>query len=391
MRVLISCTPGLGHFHPVVPLAEALRFAGHEVMFATSASFIPTVEEAGFPAFPVGPDWVETHADDVLPGFLSATADEHSRLFARIAARGTVDDLLGVIDAWQPDAVVRTPTEFAAWLAAERSGRPHVVVGFMVPLPRELVTVWAGDELRALLESAGAAPDPALERVFGDLYLDFMPPVLLPPDWPVPAARQIVRPSIAQGRTRIPPPWLADYERPIVVVTFGTIFNRRPELWARTVEAVADLPVDVVATYGRGRPVPDVGPVPTNVRFEPYVDLAAVLSSCAAVVTHGGYGTVVAALLHGVPLCCIPLTADHPVNAFAVEQSGAGVSCTTGFLESFPIGVTDPALLTAGAVRDALTALLDDPSYRRRAQEVGSTIEGLPPLDVAVERIAALT
>ena len=193
-----------------------------------------------------------------------------------------------------------------------------------------------------------------------------MPPVLLPPDWPVPAARQIVRPSIAQGRTRTPPPWLADYERPIVVVTFGTIFNHRPELWARTVEAVADLPVDVVATYGRGRPVPDVGPVPANVRFEPYVDLAAVLPSCAAVVTHGGYGTVVAALLHGVPLCCIPLTADHPVNTFAVEQSGAGVSCTTGFLERFPIGVTDPALLTAGAVRDTLTVLLDDPSYRSR-------------------------
>ena len=391
MRFLVSCTPGLGHLHPVVPVAEALRSAGHDVAFASSASFEPSIEELGFDAYPVGPDWLETHADDVLPGFLSTTPDEHTRLFAEIAGRGTVDDLAGLIDAWQPHVVVRTPMEFAAWPAAERSGRPHAVVGFMVPLPRELVAVWAGDDLRVLLERAGADPDPALERVFGDLYLDLMPPVLLPPDWRLPAVRQIVRPAIAKARTRTPPPWFAAYERPIVLVTFGTIFNHRPELWSRTVEAVADLPVDVVATYGRGRPVPDVGPVPANVRFEPYLDLAALLPRCAAVVTHGGYGTVVAALLHGVPLCCIPVTADNPVNAYAVEQANAGIACTTRMVEGFAFGVADPAALSADAVRAALTTLLDEPSYRRRAQELGRTIHGLPNVDVAVDRLVALT
>jgi UDP:flavonoid glycosyltransferase YjiC (YdhE family) len=390
MRVLVSCTPGLGHLHPVVPLAEALRAAGHDVAFATSASFVPTIEELGFPAFPVGPDWVETHADDVLPGFLSTTPDQHIRLFADISARGTTDDLAAVIDAWHPHVVVRTPVEYAAWPAAERTGRPHVVVGFMVPLPRELVALWAGDELRALLEGADAEPDPALARLWGDLYVDLMPPALLPPDWPLPEVHQVVRPSIAAARTRTPPAWLGDYERPVVLVTFGTIFNHRPELWARTAEAVADLPVDVVATYGHGRPVPDVGPVPSNLRFEAYVDLAALLPSCAAVVTHGGYGTVVAALLHGVPLCCIPVTADNPANAYTLEQAGAGLACTTGLVEGFPFGVADPAILSTDAIRDALTRLLDDPSYRRRAQELGSTIAGLPDLDVAVDRIAAL-
>ena len=390
MRALISCTPGLGHLHPVVPLAEALRSAGHDVAFATSAPFAATVEELGFDAFPVGPDWLEIHADDVLPGFLSTTPDQHIRLFADIAGRGTTDDLAGVIDAWQPDVVARTPVEYAAWPAAERAGRPHVVVGFMVSLPPELVALWAGDELRVLLERAGAAPDPTLARLFGDLYVDLMPPVLLPPGWPVPAPRQVVRPSIAAARTRTPPPWFAAYERPIVLVTFGTIFNQRPELWARTVEAVADLPVDVVATYGHGRPVPDIGAVPANVRFEAYVDLAALLPRCDAVVTHGGYGTVVAALLHGVPLCCIPVTADNPANAYALEQLGAGAACTTGTLAGFPFGVADPALLSADAVRAALTRLLDDPSYRARARELGSTIADLPGLDVAVDRIAAL-
>jgi N-glycosyltransferase len=360
------------------------------VAFATSTSFGPTVEDAGFRAFPVGPDWVETHADDVLPGFLSATADVHTRLFAEIAGRGTVHDLVRVISDWQPDVVARTPMEFAAWPAAELTGRPHVVVGFMVPLQPGLVALWAGEELRVLLERAGAAPDPTLARMFGDLYLDLMPPVLLPYEWPLPPVHQVVRPSIAQARTRTPPPWLAGYERPVVLVTFGTIFNRSPELWRATVTALSDLPVDVVATIGRGRPVPDVGTVPPNLRFEEYIDLAALLPRCAAVVTHGGYGTVVAALLHGVPLCCIPVTADNPVNAYAIEQAGAGIACTTAMIEGFLFGIADPAALSADSVRDAVVALLDDPSYRHRAQELGATISGLPPLDVAVDRLVAL-
>ena len=34
MRVLFSCTAGYGHFHPLVPFAQALKRAGHEVAVA---------------------------------------------------------------------------------------------------------------------------------------------------------------------------------------------------------------------------------------------------------------------------------------------------------------------------------------------------------------------
>jgi len=36
MRVLFTTHPAAGHFHPQVPLAEALVAAGHEVAFACS-------------------------------------------------------------------------------------------------------------------------------------------------------------------------------------------------------------------------------------------------------------------------------------------------------------------------------------------------------------------
>jgi UDP-N-acetylglucosamine:LPS N-acetylglucosamine transferase len=42
------------------------------------------------------------------------------------------------------------------------------------------------------------------------------------------------------------------------------------------------------------------------------------------VVTHAGLGSVVAALAHGVPMVCLPLTREQPENAQAVVRLGAG-------------------------------------------------------------------
>jgi hypothetical protein len=54
MRVLLTCSPAYGHFHPMGPLARALADAGHEVAFATAGDFCERVERCGFRAFPAG-------------------------------------------------------------------------------------------------------------------------------------------------------------------------------------------------------------------------------------------------------------------------------------------------------------------------------------------------
>src|SRR5262249_44279399 len=54
VRVLFTCHSALGHFHPLVPIAQAMVDAGHEVAFATPASFAPIVERTGFRVFAAG-------------------------------------------------------------------------------------------------------------------------------------------------------------------------------------------------------------------------------------------------------------------------------------------------------------------------------------------------
>ena len=54
MRVLLTTYPERTHFLAMVPLAWALRTAGHDVRVAVQPKFAPTVTQAGLTAAPVG-------------------------------------------------------------------------------------------------------------------------------------------------------------------------------------------------------------------------------------------------------------------------------------------------------------------------------------------------
>ena len=83
-------------------------------------------------------------------------------------------------------------------------------------------------------------------------------------------------------------------------------------------------PVHALVTTG-----PAVDPAviraPQNVSVRRWARHADVLPYCAAVVTHGGHGTVLKALAAGVPLVIAPLGRDQPDNAARVIRAGAGL------------------------------------------------------------------
>ena len=85
MRVLVASVPAAGHFHPLVPLALALRDAGDEVMVASATSVCERARSIGLAAAPVGTEvgqWFETlrsrvrgiPGDGLPPGGSSATS-----------------------------------------------------------------------------------------------------------------------------------------------------------------------------------------------------------------------------------------------------------------------------------------------------------------------------
>ena len=79
MRVLFTTLPASGHLHPLVPIANAAAAAGHEIVFATAASFCPAVESVGFRCFPAGFDRRGVPLDVLFPDMRTLTGEAFSR------------------------------------------------------------------------------------------------------------------------------------------------------------------------------------------------------------------------------------------------------------------------------------------------------------------------
>jgi UDP:flavonoid glycosyltransferase YjiC (YdhE family) len=84
--------------------------------------------------------------------------------------------------------------------------------------------------------------------------------------------------------------------------------------------------LEVFVSVGAEIDPTELGPQPPNVRIARHVDQGDVLPRCRAVVSHGGSGTVLAALAHGLPSVLLPIGADQPENADRCEALGVALA-----------------------------------------------------------------
>jgi MGT family glycosyltransferase len=144
---------------------------------------------------------------------------------------------------------------------------------------------------------------------------------------------------------------------PLVVVSLGTTPMREEELVQRVLDALADEPVEVLALLG-DHLRPESFRAPANSLVRGYVRHASVFPAADLVVTHGGLGTVLAALRYGVPMLCLPLGREQPENAAAVERLGAGKVLATD--------------ASPDDIRGAVGELLGVDVYRLAAQQMST-------------------
>jgi len=142
------------------------------------------------------------------------------------------------------------------------------------------------------------------------------------------------------------------------------------------VEALADLPVEIVAMAGNR----DVASVRggDKVRVLEQFPLHLLLPTCSAVVHHGGAGCMMTAIAAGVPQLAIPAAMDQPTNAARLVASGAGLR--------IPRPVANPE-----NVRAAVLELLESGEYRDDAARLRAQLMDRPtPAQVVadLEKIA---
>ncbi len=382
MRVLFTLRGATGHLHPLVPLAQAAREAGHEVAFAMPPSFQGTVERLGF-------QWVSAGFEDSSPEYVRILEQRnrlsglerrtfYRRSHATVLGPRMVSDLLRICDHWRPNVIVRDTQDYGSCVAAEMLGIPHAAheaVAFAASMKLDMAEPIAG--LRA---AHGLPPDPELRMLERYLVLSPFPPA-------VNGLEDAARPTLHQYRATPfdrsgdegAPEWpLPMPGAPLVYATLGTAVNTRTEILEAFVEALRDEHVNLVVTVGRDGSPDRFCPQPPNVRIERYIPQTLLFPRCDLVISHGGSNTMLAALAHGLPQVMVPIAADQPDNA--ARCTAAGVARVV------PLADATPA-----SIREAALAVLGDPSYRQRAERVRDEMAALGGPDETVallERLA---
>ena len=380
-RILFTCRPLSGHFDPLLPLADAARAAGHLVAFASGDPVAGRARDAGYLAFEAGPaesfrgEWAPR-----FPHFRTLVGDAQrefffTEIFANLELAPRAIDLESIMSAWRPRLVVHEVAELAAPLVSTSLDIPYVDVGYGALVPR------------ALLMSAGAAAAPhwrarhlephPLAGLLRHLYIDPCPPALQIPEIADVAVVQQLRPIVAHAHVDERPEWLRDLPHDqTVYVTLGTIWNTDIDVFRLVLEALRDR-VNLIITIGRQNQPEMFGPQPAGVIIRSFIPQDELLPWCDAAVVHGGSGTMLGALAHGVPLLVLPQGADQWNNAERVAAAGAGRRLLRDEV-------------TVDAIQDGTTAILTDPSYRHAAMKVRGQIRAMPSASEALARIEEL-
>ena len=401
--VMIAVMPFAGHVAPLAAVASAFLEAGHAVRVYTGSAHAARFAGIGAGVVP----W--TRAPDFDEGDLQATfpmlrgrkgprqmlANVQHVFIGTAAAQG--DDLVAEFRRRPWDVIVADGLSLGAHLASERTAAPWVTVSIAplsiptdeLPPPglglrpargpmgrlrdwllHRAVRLAARGMRRAYREqrtASGLEPSTvAFERAWYSptLVCATGVPSFEYPRRDYPTRVEFVGSLTPTGGSHVSlPGWWEGLPsgRRIVHVTQGTLNVDPDDLIRPALAALGRQPVSVVATTGRADE-PDLPfPVPPNAYVAGIVDYAALLPRVDVMVTNGGWGGVLAALSHGIPLVVAGGDLDKPEIAARVAWARAGVDLRTG-------------RPSPTAVLRAWRRVSEDPTFRRNAERLGAEL-----------------
>jgi MGT family glycosyltransferase len=373
-RFVIALWNNGGHVPPAVALGHRLADRGHDVRLLGPPSLGKRVHGARIRFRPY------LRAPDPAPRPGVSLVDDLDRVVERLCGLPLAEEVLAELEQEATDVLVCDGALAAAVCAGERAGARTAA---LVPiLYRPWARTWGRLMLRVnptrvrlgLDELPVESPVELLRRV--ELVLVLTPRELdFPGEVAEPNVRYVGPVLEPEPETAWTSPWPEGDERPLVVVSFSSSYQRQERRLRLVLDALRGVRARVLVLLGDGIDPTDVEPGP-GVEARRWVPHTAVFPHASLCITHGGLGTVVGALAHGVPLVCLPGIFEQGANARRVQALGAGRMLGPG--------------ATAEEARSVIENVLSGGSFREAADRLRRTILDCGSGERAVHELEAL-
>ncbi|MFN8598453.1 MAG: glycosyltransferase [Anaerolineae bacterium] len=357
MRILLSTIGSRGDVQPLVALGLQLKTQGQDVQLCTPPDFRDWIESLGLPVTPIGPEVRSTAK--ARPAATSLPTPEQRRQMME-ATVATQFETIGAA-ARNCDVIVgATALQLAAPSIAEKLSIPYFFAAYcpvVLPSPHHAPPVLAmlGDKPAPVIADYGPLWAQDAQR-WNDQWSAMLnsqrAKIGLPPVDDVRSYILTKQPWLAADQTLGPWPdphdqavfqtgaWLLPDERPLSAeleafldagdppIYFGFSSLRAPENFSRVM-------IETARALGRRAIISRGWADLSLIDNEPdclaigEANLQALFKRVAAVVNHGGAGTITLAAQAGAPQVVIPQHYDQPYWAQRVQQLGIGTAHTS--------------------------------------------------------------
>ena len=398
----------LGDLHPFIALGRALRDLGVNAVIACSPEYRATVEAAGVAHHPLRPGFDDMQRELGMDrAQLTRAVVKHSRfLFRKLVLPhlgAAYEDMMKATE--DADLILSSSLAYAARLAAEKRGIPRIAVvlqPMMFLSSYDPPAIHGAETLSALLRVMGPGPtrlalwiirkavdvlfrplrtlraelglppsaqNPLFEGQFTNdgaigLYSRLLGDVQ--PDYPHPTSIVGFATFDAEGGSSVglEPALLAFLDAgpaPLVFTLGSLIVNSPGRFYRHGARAAAALRRRVVLLVGEQARGEFAHWQSADVFIAAYAPHSALFPRAAAIIHHGGIGTLAQALRSGRPQLIVPYFADQPDNAARARRLGVA-------------RILPPWRFSAASASRHLARLLGEDGYGRQARIIGEAL-----------------
>ncbi len=404
MKIGLHCPAETGHLNTMLPIGEALKQKGHQVIFIGIEDAQDKVEAAGLEFCAVGLNDFPKGSSEKMFAELGELDGISALLytvdFFKMLTEIVLKDAVKVCEKLELDGFVVDQSTVEGPAIADYLDIPYVTVCSALPFNQEigippLFSTWQyKDAWWAKLRNQSvhllgsfigkSVQKPA--REFRQKYNLQNPKSF---DSPLailcqePAGLEFPRQELAphfhftgpyhtvSSRKKVDFPWDKLTGQPLIYASMGTLQNRLDNVFQMIATACKDLDAQLVISLGGASNPEDIPALEGNpliVRYAPQIEL---LQKATLTITHAGMNTTLESLTYGVPLVAIPITNDQPGIAARIAWSGAGEFINL-------------KKLSAQNLKAKIQQVLTDSSYRENAQRLQAQIKNSGGVSKAV-------